>query len=114
MSVSTRCVSCGGQNGWHRMDCEQAHRYPQTVTMPPDAQAAEMVHDPPHYTSGEVETMDAIDAALGPLRFEGYCIGQCLKYLWRYRRKGRPLQDLQKAQWYLDRALSIRQSGGLE
>jgi hypothetical protein len=28
-----------------------------------------------------------------------------MKYLWRYRHKGRPDQDLKKARWYLDRLI---------
>jgi len=36
-----------------------------------------------------------------PVEFEGYCKGQVLKYLWRYRYKGKPLEDLRKAEWYL-------------
>jgi len=35
------------------------------------------------------------------VEFEGYCKGQVLKYLWRYRYKGKPLEDLKKAEWYL-------------
>ena len=28
-----------------------------------------------------------------------------MKYLWRFDYKGRPLEDLQKAQWYLNTLL---------
>ena len=34
--------------------------------------------------------------------FEYYLQGAILKYLWRYRYKGKPEQDLQKAHWYLE------------
>ena len=33
--------------------------------------------------------------------FNGYLKGNCMKYLWRYDYKGKPVEDLQKAQWYL-------------
>lgn len=32
--------------------------------------------------------------------------GQVLKYLWRWPLKERPLQDLKKARWYLDRLIT--------
>ena len=31
--------------------------------------------------------------------------GQVFKYLWRWPLKERPLQDLKKARWYLDRLI---------
>lgn len=62
------------------------------------------VNHPDHYCHGNVECIDAIEAALGHEGFVGYCIGNVLKYVWRYRRKG-GVKDLQKAQWYLDRVV---------
>jgi hypothetical protein len=29
-----------------------------------------------------------------------------MKYMWRYERKGKPLEDLKKARWYLDRLIA--------
>lgn len=60
----------------------------------------DMVNHPPHYTQGEVECIEAIKAALGPMAFSDYCVGSTLKYLWRWRQKG-GLQDLHKAMAYL-------------
>lgn len=34
-----------------------------------------------------------------------FCLGNCCKYLWRYHSKGRPLEDLEKARWYLCRVI---------
>lgn len=34
----------------------------------------------------------------------GFALGSCLKYLFRFRHKGNPVQDLEKALWYLSRA----------
>jgi hypothetical protein len=36
----------------------------------------------------------------------GYLQGQVLKYLLRMWLKGNPLQDAQKAQWYLNRLIN--------
>ena len=60
------------------------------------------VAEPDHYTRGDVEAIDAIKAALGPAGFEGWCVGGAIKYLWRYRHKGRPRQDLEKARRFID------------
>jgi hypothetical protein len=37
--------------------------------------------------------------------FCGYLKGNVLKYVWRYRYKGKPVEDLKKARWYLDRLI---------
>jgi hypothetical protein len=42
---------------------------------------------------------------MDPLMFMGYLEGNTKKYLHRYRYKETPLQDLRKAQWYLDRLI---------
>jgi len=64
----------------------------------------DMVNKPPHYQSAEVECIDAIRAATGD-GFQFHLQGTVLKYLWRYRYKGKPLEDLKKARWYLDRLI---------
>jgi hypothetical protein len=64
----------------------------------------DMVNDPPHYNTGSIECIDAIQAALTPIEFRGYCKGNNLKYTWREHYKGED-EDLKKAAWYLDRLL---------
>lgn len=61
----------------------------------------DMVNSPPHYNSGGVECIEAIKASMTPEAYRGYLKGNVLKYLWRYEKKSVPLQDVQKAQWYL-------------
>ena len=65
----------------------------------------DLVNNPPHYNKGGVECIDAIRAALGSELFQGYCNGNTIKYLWRHRYKGKPLEDLRKAQFYLERLI---------
>lgn len=62
----------------------------------------DMVNHPPHYTTGSVECIDAIKAALTDDEFRGYCKGNAIKYSWRERNKGGD-EDLNKAIWYLKR-----------
>ena len=69
----------------------------------------DMVNHPDHY-SGKIECIEAIEESMTPEAFNGYCKGNCLKYLWRYERKGKALEDLQKADWYLTRLIASYQS----
>ena len=58
------------------------------------------ISHPPHYTFSHVEVIDAIEA------WElGYHLGNVVKYVARAAHKGRRLEDLQKAQWYLQREI---------
>lgn len=63
------------------------------------------VTKPEHYNSGGIECIEAIKASMAPEEFKGYLKGNTIKYLWRYSYKGKPAQDLKKAQWYLAKLL---------
>jgi hypothetical protein len=67
----------------------------------------DMVNSPNHYTSGSIECIDGIEASVSAEAFKGYCKGAALKYLWRYERKGKSLEDLKKAQWYLNKLIAV-------
>ena len=72
------------------------------------------VEHPSHYTSGGIECIDAMKAMLSGYEqakivtkfYWHFLSGQVLKYLWRWPLKERPLQDLKKARWYLDKLIS--------
>ena len=66
-------------------------------------QDEDVVNNPDHYNTGNVECIEAIEESMTPEAFRGYLKGNCMKYLWRYSYKGKPVEDLQKAQWYLAR-----------
>ena len=66
----------------------------------------DMVNSPNHYTSGSIECIDGIEASMSAEAFKGYCKGAALKYLWRYERKAKSLEDLKKAQWYLNKLIA--------
>lgn len=71
------------------------------------------INHPSHYTSGGIECIDAMKAMLTGYEqqqittsyYWHFLAGQVLKYLWRWPLKERPLQDLKKARWYLDRLI---------
>ena len=59
----------------------------------------EGVNHPQHYNYGQYEAIDIIgDAGLN----EGFCLGNTLKYILRSKHKDNELEDLKKAQWYLN------------
>ncbi len=72
------------------------------------------MNSPSHYKAGQIEAIQAIAASMSSAEFEGYCKGNILKYLWRYRYKGRPLEDLKKAQWYLQRLIETLEQDASE
>ena len=64
----------------------------------------DMVNNPPHYNQTGIECIHAISAATDN-GFKYYLQGNVMKYLWRFDYKGKPIEDLQKAQWYLNTLL---------
>jgi hypothetical protein len=66
-----------------------------------DNEVEDVVNNPDHYNSGNIECIDAIEESMSSHAFKGYLKGNCMKYLWRYDYKGKQVEDLQKAGWYL-------------
>ena len=66
--------------------------------------AVDMVNSPPHYNQTGIECIHAISAATGN-GFKYYLQGNIMKYLWRFDYKDKPLEDLEKARWYLDKLI---------
>lgn len=69
---------------------------------------SDQVNSPSHYTKGRVEAIEIIEdvVAGAPEPVAGYLVGQALKYLLRAWHKEDAVQDLQKAAWYLSRAIA--------
>ena len=65
-----------------------------------------MVNHPKHYTNSSIETIDMIESMTAE-GFHYYLEGNILKYLTRYRHKN-GIQDLKKAQWYLNKLIEVR------
>ena len=65
----------------------------------------DVVNTPSHYSSGSIECVDYLkdnmpwDSYLGGLEWN------VKKYLHRWRYKKKPVEDLKKAQWYLNRLI---------
>jgi hypothetical protein len=72
------------------------------VISPPD-----LVNKPPHYTDGGVDTLKFIEA-----KDLNYRLGNVVKYVSRAGKKmgSDPVQDLEKARFYLEREIAARKS----
>lgn len=63
------------------------------------------VNHPSHYNHGGMEVIDICDAVIEATGADGKQaarIFNVVKYICRYPFKGKPVEDLEKARWYLD------------
>ena len=66
----------------------------------PKKEVKDNVNHPSHYKVGGIETIDFIEA-----KSLTYNLGNVVKYITRADHKGNKLEDLKKAQWYLNREI---------
>jgi len=67
---------------------------------------SDFVNSPEHYNQSGIECIQAIRASMSKEQFVGYLKGNVEKYIWRFEYKGKPIEDLKKAQWYLKELIS--------
>jgi hypothetical protein len=73
---------------------------------------AQSDHDPVnpgHYKArgkGDIECIEAIEAALTPEEFRGYLKGTAIKYIWRMGEKDPLLIDARKLHWFSHKMVS--------
>lgn len=100
-------------NGWEPVtenkDVASVVNAPVLVEVKPKKVKARVISDPvnapAHYTYGGIETIDYIKAKLSPEEFLGYLKGNVIKYTSRAGKKADLVQDLEKAQWYMNRQI---------
>lgn len=93
----TRCDKGMGQEYYNKnITAERMNINNQKVDLGYDP-----VNHPAHYTThpSKVECI-AITEHMN------FCLGNAIKYIWRASEKGKQLEDLKKARWYLDREIS--------
>lgn len=77
------------------------------MTMTPFSSAhderMDVVNRPSHYTNKEIEVIDYIDDTV-PDCYSFY-FGNALKYLSRHLNKNKPVEDLRKCIWYIERMI---------
>lgn len=64
------------------------------------SRTVDTVNHPPHYNShpSGIECIDVVEHM-------SFNVGNAMKYLWRASLKGSAVEDLEKAQWYVDREI---------
>lgn len=70
----------------------------------------DVVREPSHYKHGTFETIDEMLLVFGPQKTYDYCIVTAWKYRSRAPFKGKPEQDMEKANRYLEMAKEIAEA----
>lgn len=65
------------------------------------------VNHPSHYETNGVECIDAMEASQGTDIVKGHCLCNAFKYIWRCKHKGKEIEDIKKAVWYLNKYLDL-------
>ena len=71
------------------------------------AATSSAVDHPSHYNQGKIEVIDFIED-----QNLGFHDGSAVKYICRHQFKGKPIEDLEKAIWYLQRLVDLYKKGG--
>ncbi len=71
--------------------------------MNPTSIPSDPVNHPPHYTKhpSGVECIQITEHM-------NFCLGNAMKYIWRADLKGKEIEDLEKAVWYIKREIEKR------
>lgn len=74
------------------------------------------VNHPDHYNKGGIECIDALNAMVTgyPDPVAAVLAWQTVKYIWRHPFKHDPLEDLQKAEFYLNKLIEYKTLRGQE
>lgn len=64
-------------------------------------ESADPVNSPGHYTTGNIECIDAMIQVFGEDAVRAYARINAFKYQWRAPYKGKTAEDYEKALWYL-------------
>ena len=81
---------------------KKLNSFPRKRGRPRKEVITDNVNSPAHYKAGGIETIDFIEA-----KHLGYNLGNVVKYISRADYKGKNLEDLKKAEWYLKREIAI-------
>ena len=63
----------------------------------------EMVNHPSHYNHGKLECIDIMEDVFGIDETKAFCKLNAFKYLVRAELKGKEVEDIDKALWYLNK-----------
>lgn len=70
----------------------------------------DMVNHPSHYKNSQFECIDVMLDVFGKEKVEAFCELNAFKYQWRSNYKGTDIQDKEKAGWYLNKYITLKQN----
>ena len=82
-----------------------------TTETPISTTKYDSVNNPSHYTSGDIECIDAMVAAYGVEAVKDFCKCNAFKYQWRFDKKNGD-EDVRKAQWYQNKLMELEKNAG--
>lgn len=74
----------------------------------------EMVNHTSRYNQNGIECFEVIRAAIGTEGLRHFMIGNAIKYVFRAEHKGKYLEDMKKARFYIDYVIKIHESDETE
>lgn len=82
--------------------------YINKINSIPEVTKEDLINKPNHYRTGKVECIDCIASVVSLYNGEfAFLAGQVVKYLYRANSKGTFVQDLKKAQYYMNRLVKL-------
>ena len=79
-----------------------------------EGQKIDNVNHPAHYeASTSIECIEAMELIFDWYDVQTFCLCNAFKYIWRYKQKN-GLEDLDKAQWYINHAVQLYTDNGVE
>lgn len=79
-----------------------------------EGQKIDNVNHPKHYEgSTSIECIEAMELIFDWYDVQMFCLCNAFKYIWRHKHKG-GLEDLEKAQWYINHAVQLYIDNGVE
>ena len=70
----------------------------------------EMVNHPSHYKNSQFECIDVMLDVFGKEKVSAFCELNAFKYQWRSHNKGTDIQDKEKAVWYLNKYITLKEN----
>jgi hypothetical protein len=105
--------TCPKHKGWRDAKPAETRAIyaPSSTVVDPVRPEPNTVHHPAHYNTGKIEAITVIeDWQRGWPSDLAFHLGNAIKYIARAGKKDDIVQDLKKARWYVDRALSVVES----
>lgn len=68
----------------------------------------DVINKPNHYHKGGIDPIAVMESKFTPEMLEGFFAGNAIKYVIRYPDKGKPVEDLEKAQFYINKLIELQ------